>query len=395
MQSLDNANPASAPPTDTASLNDNQATALAAAPTDALPAPPTDHTSLTASIVSAADLDVLSSLLTAHPFPPSPLPPLSTSAPRLDSRLVHYQNHPQRSHDRRLNSTLTPVVELTSSLYPTTHSLLSNMSHADLLRVHLDDMSLLVQILLEAVGSAGAEAALSVLDRVIVKQRAIDEVTQSLAAHQQRQQRIEAVKHDIQLLDQQLIQFASTLSTQQLALSSLLAPANTHSSSPLPSRLRHMSVASLVSYAQRLSAVSFAPSDVTERKGMSNARPPAPLESEMAASVLQLTPDEMRVWMEARRGVEMAAGDKAEAAEERKEAMSMPTVAEVESARASAAAAVSGGVEKRTGIAAVASAPVRRAPPPVAPAAASLLDLDLNPDMDESDEDEDDDSDPG
>ena len=263
------------------------------------------------------------------------------------------------------------------------------MSHAELLRVHLDDMSVLVHTLVDAVGSAGAEASLSVLDRVIAKQRAIDEVAGSLCLHQQRQQRIEAVKRDIQQLDQQLIQFASTLSAQQLALSSLLAPTNSHSSSPLPSRLRPMSVASLVSYAQRLSAVSFAPSDVTERKGVSNARPPAPLETEMAASVLQLTPDEMRQWMEARRDEDMAAGDKMEAAEERKEAMTMPTVAEVESARASAAAV--GGGEKKAG---TVTATMRRAPS-AAPAAASLLDLDLNPDdMDES-EDEDDDDDEG
>ena len=367
-------------------LGDKPAAAeLAVAPPEALPALQADKASATSTSATAVDLDHVSALLHTHPWPPSPLPPLSTSAPRLDSRLLHYQQHPPPSHNPRIHSTLTPAVELTSSLYPTTQSVLSNMSHADLLRVHLDDMSVLVHILVEAVGSAGAEAALSVLDRVIAKQRAIDEVTESLSVHQQRQQRIEGVKVDIQRLDEQLIQFASALSAQQLALSSLLAPSNSHSSTPLPSRLRPMSVESLVSYAQRLSAVSFAPSDVTERKGVSNARPPAPLESEMAASVLQLTPDEMLAWMEARRSEEMATGDKMDASEERKEAASMPTVAEVESARASAA--VAGGGEKR---AVAATASVRRAPP-AAPPVASLLDLDLN--VDESDDEDDSDDD--
>ena len=390
MQSLDDATTTSVLPA-TATLSDKSLTELTSTSANALPALQADSSTVNSN-TAAVDLDLLSLLLKARVFPPSPLPPLSASAPRLDSRLLHYQQHPPLSHDPRLHSTLTPLVELISPLYPTAQSLLAHMSHAELLRVHLDDMSVLVQTLLEAVGSAGAEAALSVLDRVIAKQRAIDEVTESLTVHQQRQQRIETVKHDIQQLDDQLIHFASTLSAQQLALSTLLAPSNSHSSSPLPSRLRPMSVASLVSYAQRLSAVSFAPSDVTERKGVSNARPPAPLETEMAASVLQLTPDEMKAWMEARRTEETAAGGKVEVAEERKEAMAMPTVEEVENARASATAAVSGAGERKVGAAAAVSASVRRAPP-AASAAASLLDLDLNPDMDESDVEDDSDED--
>ena len=393
MQSPGNASQANVPPT-TTTLSEKPKTELAVAPSDAVPAQQADGPSAASSSTSTLDLDLLSSLLKPRLFPPVPLPPLATSAPRLDARLLHYQQHPPPSHNPRLHSTLTPQVELSSSLYPSTRSLLTNMSHAELLRVHLHDMSVLVHTLLEAVGSTGAEAALSVLDRVIAKQRAIDDVTDSLLLHQQRQQRIEAVKLDIQQLDQQLIHFASTLSTQQLALSTLLTPTPTHSSSPLPSRLRPMSVASLVSYAQRLSSVSFAPSDVTERKGVSSARPPAPLETEMAASVLQLTPDEMRAWMEARRTEEGMAvgGDKVVEEERKEEAMAMPTVAEVESARASAGAGVSSGGDKKTSTAASASASVRRAAA-AAPAAASLLDLDLNPDMDESDDDEDEESD--
>ena len=367
-------------------LNDIPTTKADASQSDASQ---TDAASVSSS-TPVADLDLLSSLLQARTLPVYPLPPLSTSAPRLDARLLEYQHNPPPSHNPRLHSTLTPAVELTSSLYPTSQSLLSHMSHADLLRVHLDDLSVLVHALLDAVGSAGAEAALSVLNRVIAKQRAIDEVTDSLCAHQQRQQRIGAVQRDIAQLDARLIHFASSLAAQQLALSSLLTPPNTHSSSPLPARLRPVSVQSLMSYAQRLSAVSFAPSDVTERKGVSNARPPAPLETEMAASVLQLSPDEMSAWMEARRSEETGASDKIEMAEERKEAPPIPTVAEVESARASAAASASGGAERKV---AAAATSVRRAPP-AAQAAASLLDLDLNPD-DESDDGDDDSDDEG
>ena len=388
MQSLGDGEPASVsnePTTTAPPTHDQQTNPPADVPT-APPVPPLDPT-------------LLSSLLKPQHFPRFPLPPLSTSAPRLDSRLEHYQQHPPPTHNPRLHSTLTPQVVLTSALYPTTEQLLLGMSHADVLRVHLDDMAVLVHALVDAVGSTAPEAALSVLERVMAKQRAIDDVTKALAAHQQRQQRIEAVKRDIQQLDDQLIHFATQLSTQQLALSALLTPTPTHSSTPLPSRLRPMSVESLVSYAQRLSAVSFAPSDVTERKGVSSARPPAPLETEMAASVLQLSADEMVAWMEARRSEDAeaaaaAGGDKAMAfGEERKEALALPTVAEVESARAGATAALGGAGKKRAASTAVAPTAVRRAPSVVA-AAASLLDLDLNPDMDESD-DEDEDSDEG
>ena len=152
-------------------------------------------------------------------------------------------------------------------------------------------------------------------------------------------------------------------------------------------RVRAVSVEEVVRYAGVVAGMSFSPSDVTERKGQSLSRPPAPLEGEMGVSLLQMSVEEMVGWVEARRREEEGVGEGGLGAEGGRVGLGggvvMPSVAEVQKA---VVAAEGEGLVVRRAVSAVTSSGA---------AAASMLDLDLNPDVDDSDDDDDDSDDEG
>ena len=96
---------------------------------------------------SSYDLATLSHLL----HPPVPLLlPLSLSSPSLYARLLHHDQHPPAHYHPALHSTVADSVSLTSPLFPSPSLLLSRMSHADLLRLHLTDLLLLTSALISS-----------------------------------------------------------------------------------------------------------------------------------------------------------------------------------------------------------------------------------------------------
>ena len=390
-----------------------------------LPAPETTAPSPAAAALGP---ELLSFLL--HPPSPAAIP-LSVSAPHLYEKLVRYEQLLHPDHSPKLVSTIADAVAISSPLLPSSPSspspLLSRMSHADLLRLHLADLLVLVETLLEALEPAAvlaataaaapslpspvafafapqpSPAALAIVDRLIAKQRLITATTASLLSHQQRQRRIASLTQEIAELDSAIIAFARSLGGVEQLLHSTLHPADAAAASPSVSSspssssaspLRPLSVADIVRYGEKLSYMSFAPSDITERKGQSMSRPPAPLEAEMAVSLLQMGLDEMQHWMQRRRAEEQQEGGAAAAQQQRRDAP-LPSLEEVQKAAMAAGVDVTAMKEQKTQRQPQQQQqpPPPRPRPPPATSAPSLLDLDLNPELDDSDEDDDSDAD--
>lgn len=144
---------------------------------------------------------------------------------------------------------------------------------------------------------------------LLAKDRLLQAAVDKLISQQRFQRRLAQLADAVSRADQHIVDFATRLGRREQTLHDAVhrhsAPESTLGSvTPQP-----FSVDEVSTFAERLATMSFAPADYIERKGLAAHKPPAPLESSMSASFLNLSIDELLALKDARSAASIATVD--------------------------------------------------------------------------------------